>query len=530
MASGGIITTDIVSEKNFDEANIKKGYYSIRQHLQDDLLYAVTDGIANSNLGDAFRSLASSLAMGKANSYGSTILSNIFSGKGLSGIGGALGGFVGSIAISAIANNWEKWFGDKNKKETMASNAETKERYSKAYLNTYAAELNPFMTDELLSNLYQSRTLSAYVSWKSSSRGGLAGAFGGKNYTDTTPQWTFDNIKAIEDAVDAVNTYNDREERRLELLDAQGYSYQVLTEQLNALSSTMDRIYWMGDNFSTTSSWTSGEKFSIDLTDNIQDLKKAYYEALREYGQETGARNTQKANTFLALYPYLDNFAMGTYYDGSPYSSSRVNVRWQGEVNDNAEKSYEWIKKYQEEYMNKEATPLMFHAIQAAGLEQYRIASLQYSDPSKYQEEYLNLLQRQMDAAKTVMDEQEDIYHDLTKTFEEQSAALETYQHAQDTYYNTKLEILAQEQAKEEQIKKEEAAASLRRQEKMEALLGFTGEIAKTGNKIYILEGADQVGALKELMQECGDDPEALAALQAMLSAAQNKAKYGKIG
>ena len=88
----------------------------------------------------------------------------------------------------------------------------------------------------------------------------------------------------------------------------------------------------------------------------------------------------------------------------------------------------------------------------------------------------------------------------MTKTAQERQGALQDYQEAQDAYYNSKLELMANEAAKEEQIKKQEQQAALRASERMEALLGFTGEIAKTSNKIYILEGADQIGALEELL------------------------------
>ena len=143
-------------------------------------------------------------------------------------------------------------------------------------------------------------------------------------------------------------------------------------------------------------------------------------------------------------------------------------------------------------------------------------------------EAYLNVLERQKDAAELVMQQQEQIYLDMTKTFQEQQAALDTYQQAQDQYYNTKLEILAQERAKEEQLKKEEQQARLRSADRMEALLGFTGEMARTNNKIYILEGADQIGALRELEQYI-DDPEALSFVKRLMTAATNKNKYGKI-
>lgn len=507
-----------ITKSTKPEETIKKGWAAIKNQVKESLADAVTSGIINSNLGEALRGAITSIAATKAQSYGSTLISGLFGNKGVN-VAGALSGFVGSIAIGAIANNWKKWFGDKNKDKTMASNASTKERGSKAYLQTYAAMLNPYMTDEMLDDLYSTRWASSgmVVSWKSKRRGGLAGLAGGKNYSDTTPQYTYDLISAMENAVKAVEKYNDKKEKELDLLNSQGYSYQVLTEQLDALSNTMDRIKYMGDEY--THSWTSGEKFSIDLSDSIQDLKKAYYEALREYGEETGARNQQKASTFLSLYPFLDDFKRS-------YSSSTF------DFSDSPSYFYNEIANTQTNLLNRYADPRMLEMIKEAGKEQYNLASMQYTteDTSKYTEAYLKVLERQKEAAELVMQQQEQIYRDMTKTFEEQSAALETYQQAQEQYYNTKLEILAQERAKEEQLKKEEQQAKLRTADRMEALLGFTGEMAKRGdNNIYILEGADQIGALRE-MEKYIDDPEALAFVQRLITAALNKNKYGKIG
>lgn len=533
MMSGGLLT-NVVSGQDFKE-DFKKGYYSIREALENDLAYAVTSGITNSNIGEAMRNMVSSIASAKANSYGSTLLGGLFSGNGFAGLGGAVSGFVGSIAISAIANNWKKWFGDKGKEETRASNAATIERGSNAYLQTYAAMLNPFMTNAMYSNLLDARYNSIgnmHVSWKSSSRGGLAGVFGGKNYRDTTPQSTFDVIQAMEDAVDAIKDYNKQEEKRLDLLNAQGYGYSVLSQQVNALSDAVDRANWMNDSYSIN--WTGGEHFEIDLSDNIQDLKKAYYEALREYGSETAQRNTQTASTFLQLFPYMQQMYDGEQFVRDGWISQRMNISYghmEGRFadNDNPYSSYNAFEQNYLNYIDRNANKAMFEYVKEAGKEQFSLQSLQYSDPLAYTEQYLTILERSRDAAELVMQKQQEIYFDAARTYEEQSAALDMYQQAQDQYYNSKLEILAQEQAKEEQVRKEEQQAALRSSERMEALLGFTGEIARTGNKVYILEGADQVGALKEMIQNYGDDPEALAALQSMLAAAQNKSKFGKI-
>lgn len=513
------------TKKEISSEEIKKGYVSVRKMLHEDFTDAVVSGITNSNIGEVMRNMVSSIASAKANSYGSTLLGGLFSGNGFAGLGGAVSGFVGSIAVSAIANNWKKWFGDKGKEETRASNAATIERGSNAYLQTYAALLNPFMTNAMYSDLLDARYNSIgnmYVSWKSSSRGGLAGVFGGKNYRDTTPQSTFDVIQAMEDAVDVIKDYNKQEEKRLDLLSAQGYGYSVLSQQVNALSDAVDRANWMNDSYSIN--WSGGEHFEIDLSDNIQDLKKAYYEALREYGSETANRSNTASSTFLSLFPYLNNYGFSSYN----WYGMR-DVGWRYTDISNPLSALDYVTNASNMFADRNANRQLFELISTSGANQFNLQSLQYSDPLAYSEQYLTVLERSRDAAELVMERQKQIYFDATKTFEEQSAALEMYQQAQDQYYNSKLEILAQEQAKEEQIRKEEQQAALRSSARMEALLGFTGEIARTGNKVYILEGADQVGALKEMIQNYGDDPEALAALQSMLAAAQNKSKFGKI-
>lgn len=618
LAGGNIgvnpITGEIAGTKvNPDDVKkTSKSFWSaIKSDYGEAMAAAMAQGIVDSNLGEALRSTISSIASSKASSYGSNILGSLFSDGKIAT--GALTGFVGSIAVSAIANNWEKWFGDKGKEETMKANAETRERGANAYLSTYSALLNPYMTDEMLADLTNSRNGAGgmVVRYKSKRAGGLRGLAGGKNYSDATPQETFDLIDAMESAVEAVEDYNKTKTKELELLEAQGYSYTVLGEQMTALTDTMDRIGGLGANQSYT--WDNGQKYSIDLSDSIQDLKKAYYEALREYGQETANRTTQSATNFLSLFPFVDSVnygsagsewiedlqtytkeinvgeqrlqeavakaremgtkvsfkgdflwdvftplfdrqGTGSYKDAlsaarevyeaylnrgqtqtQTYTVDEGYMRYwddRGSVgaNANIEDIYNAVSKLTTDFLDRNATAGMLDVIKQAGANQFNLNALQYGgNQSDYASAYLKVLQRQQEAAQLVMKQQEEIYLDATKTFEEQSAALDMYQQAQDQYYSTKLEILAQEAAKEEQIKKEEAAANLRRQEQMEALLGFTGEIARTGNNVYILEGADQVGALKEMIQQYGDDPEALAALQAMLSAAQSKAKFGKI-
>ena len=494
----------------------KKSWSAIQNQVIEGFSEAVTSGIINSNLGDALRGAISSIAATKAQSYGSNILGSLFSGKGIAT--GALSGFVGSIAVSAIANNWKKWFGSKGHAETENKNRSTVERMANAFLSTYSAMLNPYITPELENEMWNAKQGSTYVGWRYKTDWK-----GKRTYYDDTPQATFNTISRVENAVKKIEDYNKEKERELDLLSAQGKGYQVLSEQVSALSGAMDRAKYMLDEYSFTFSGNvaGAGTYKIDLSENIDNLKKAYYEALRQYGEETGARNQQKASTFLSLFPYLDDYDMGSYR--SWFS------RRKKEGNDNPAWAYSYISGAQENLLDRYADPEMLRMIQQAGLEQFNLASMQYSDGgSQYTKAYLNVLERQKAAAEYVMQQQEEIYLDMTKTFEEQQAALETYQAAQEQYYNTKLEILAQEAAKEEQIKKEEQQAKLRSAEKMEALLGFTGEIARTGNKIYILEGADQVGALRELEQQI-DDPEALAIIQRLTTYAQNKNKFGKI-
>ena len=545
-AVGGLIPSSAFAGLEAKEVPeiAKKGWKAIESQVVNDFSEAVTSGIINSNLGDALRGAISSIAAGKAQSYGSTLISGLFGNKDVN-VAGALSGFVGSIAIGAIANNWKKWFGDKNKQETINKNMNTEQAAANAYLSTYSAMFNPFMTDDLYSDLLDARwayqTGNLTVSNKGKKRGFLAGVFGGKDYRDTTPSSTYSVIDSINNTLKTVEDYNKYKEKELELLEAQGRGYEVLGSQLEALSDTMNRVRYMNGTYSTTwEGWgnmAGTRTYEIDLSDNIQDLKKAYYEALRQYGEETGARNQQKANAFLGLYPFLDQYDMGK----ESVFAGFVQDRFRGgfvpqykavQNNDIANKAYDFISASQENLLNRNADPKILQMIQQAGLEQFSLASLQYTteDTSKYTEAYLRVLERQKEAAELVMQQQEQIYLDMTKTFEEQAAALETYQQAQEQYYNTKLEILAQEKAKEEQLKKEEQQAKLRSADRMEALLGFTGEMAKRGdNNIYILEGSDQIGALRE-MEKYIDDPEALAFVQRLITAALNKNKYGKIG
>ncbi len=546
LGSASLGAANLVAARGTDDVKTtSKNFWSaIKSDYGEAMAAAMAQGIIDSNLGEALRSTIGSIAASKASSYGSTLLSGLFSGNGFAGLGGAVSGFVGSLAVGAIANSlggwWDSISKDKHKGEVLAANAETQERVSKAWLNTYSVLLNPFLSSSDVQNIYDARynpsnkyTISH--EWKDTDWHWLTGQ---STWRDTTPQSTFDTITRLESAINLANENSDRIQKEIELLETKGYSYQALSMSMDYLSEAFSRSQSIWEN--PTFSWDDGKKFSVDLSDSIQELTKAYYDALKQYGQETASINTRNSSQYLAYAPFISELYGGTYYPD--FGSSRVNMRAGGYGGVDIYDTYDiWgdyadIFKYNrfeeiasDYYEGRNANKAMLEMVKNVGENQYNLAALQINDPVAYAEEYLSFLEKQMNAAAYIMEQQEYIYADASKTFEEQSAALEMYQQAQDSYYNAKLEMLSAEQAKEEQIRKEEQQAALRRQEQMEALLGFTGEIARTGNNVYILEGADQVGALKEMIQQYGDNPEALAALQAMLSAAQSKAKFGKI-
>ena len=272
----------------------KNFWTAIKTDYCEGMASAMTQGIMDSNLADALASFGKA----QAGNYGSQLLGGLLSGgtKSLSGAfatGGAGWGLVAGVAIDYVASNWKKWTGDKGKEETFASVANTKERGSNAYLNTYKSELNPYLSDEDLYRIYDARsdvwTKGMTVSWSERNRSShwLTGA---KSYHDTTPQSTYDVIAALEKANELAEKSAVQKEREMDLMAAQGKGYQVVTEQVNMLKSAVARISKDYREFG----WTSGEKFSIDLSENIQDLKKAYYEALKEYGNETASRTSQR--------------------------------------------------------------------------------------------------------------------------------------------------------------------------------------------------------------------------------------------
>lgn len=529
----------------------KNFWTAIKTDYCEGMAAAMTQGIMDSNLAEAL----SSFGKAQAGNYGSQLLGGLLSGgtKSLSGAfatGGAGWGLVAGVAIDYVASNWKKWTGDKGKVETFASVANTKERGSNAYLNTYKSELNPYLSDEDLYRIYDARSdvwsKGMTVSWSERNRNShwLTGA---KSYHDTTPQSTYDVIAALEKANELAEKSAVQKEREMDLLAAQGKGYQVVTEQVNLLKSAVDRISFDYREFG----WTSGEKFSIDLSENIQDLKKAYYEALKEYGNETASRTSQKNNTFLSMVPFLNGITTGDAGFTPTYTKSNsgflagflglsgANVRYDyynnlntTTANEGAYAMYNAFQEVFENYLNDSESSYgssMLDLVKQAGSNQFDLSSLQYSDPLAYSEAYIDILEKQQNAAYQVMLRSEEIYGDMTKTVEERQGALQDYQDAQEAYYNSKLEIMANEAAKEEEIKKREQQANLLAQEKMETLLGFTGEIARTGNNIYILEGADQIGALEELLPRVKDNPEAVAAVQSLILAANNRNKFGRI-
>jgi hypothetical protein len=132
-----------------------------------------------------------------------------------------------------------------------------------------------------------------------------------------------------------------------------------------------------------------------------------------------------------------------------------------------------------------------------------------------------------MAAYEEVMKRQEQIFQNASKSYEERSAALSTFEAAQESYYQAKLETLAAEEAAEAAVKAKQQEADARRIENLGSMLSLAGEVSQRGDKIAIIQGGDTAKALRELLERYKDDPEMVATLQTLVKVADDKARWG---
>jgi len=520
--TGGLFTAKGSNKKQA----AKDAYSGIKIQLAEDLSNAVAAGIINSDIVSAINSFGS--ALGNALSQSFTSKNPIIGTNG----GFNFTNFVGSFAISAGVSALSKTLGkafDNNKKSVMQRVSNTTNAVNDAFLNSYTYAYNPYVSDYDWSNLADRRNNQngIYVGYKKK-------AFHAY-HTDISSE-AYNYVAELEAMMKNADNRAQSDKWHLEELASTGRSFQALTIEVQKYSDTLGRV--SGMNTTAISRWTDASmNASIDLSETLHKLKVDFAELTSALGTAKAELNSVSANSFLVNYAYLDSLSAEKKSIFSSMFSANKSKQFDVALSSiDTVDSYELFRALSDAYQTEQATAFtwadkgMLSLIKQVGDSQFTLQSLQYTDPDAYSEKYLGILEKQVNAAQAVMSYQEAIFKDAAKTIEEQQAALEEYQSAQNTYYQTKLEVLAQEQAQQEAIAKKELEAKARSRTNLESALSIVGELgqrSQEGNKIVVIQAGNVTQALKDLISSYADDPEMLAMLKNTLTIAEQQGRWG---
>jgi hypothetical protein len=521
----------------------------LKEPLSKTIADAVTAGFANADFSSLELTLGSILSsvLSKSVATSNPVVDAATGAVNWGNLGVNLAASYGAKLISGLFTTKEK------NKEAIQQASNLEATISSAYLKTFESELLPYIAGEstamggyLKDQLYKARMgingiSVGYTYDKDWSWGDLSwqkeyqlNAPGASNALENLNYWN----KAAE-------KYNEQQKRNLELMSAGGQSFKALAAQTEVYTKAAATAGYTYDN--RTLSWTGygdragiNTKYETDLSDEIHELLITQTELARQLGAATAERSTNAAAGFARYAPWLENIYMPNQYSqqsstgngifspvvrGIPlpgfngYSASVEGL--------SRDQYYDAFEKLQNDYADRNISTGLLDIVKESGSGRYELEKLRVTGSEDYAEAYADYLDKQISAIEEVMERQEEIFKDATRTFEERSAALANYEAAQDSYYQAKLDSLAAEQAAEAAIKQKQQEADLRKAEGMEAALSLVGEVAQRGDKIVILQGGDSTAALKTLLEKFQDDPSVAAILTAAISENESKARWG---
>jgi hypothetical protein len=487
--SGGLLTAQAGSSSSTKDA-IK----DIKEPLSKTIAEAVQAGFANADFSNLSRTLGDILSSVLTRSVAQS--NPIMNAAGSINFGN-LGLNLAASAVSSVLTRSGRFFGGREEhgKEAIGQVTDLINNLTKAYDQSYLSEIYSVYAPQDRKNAIEAarkkaRGASASYTWSDSGNG---------VWSDKTRTYALvdngagDALRAIQEAVKAVETISKNKELDLKLEAAQGFEYKVLKEQVAAYQTSLQSLYYGPSSYSDS---------ATDRTEATRTVQTELAQMIRELASATAERSTNISTSYAQYAPWLT--MTGT-----------------------RDQTYENWQSLQTSYFDRDINAGMLDIVKSSGKSKYDLQALQISDPEAYKEEYQDYLDRQMEAYEEVMERQAAIFDDLTKSYEERSAALQAFEDAQEGYYQAKLDAMAAEQAAEEAIKQKQQEADLRKAERMEAALSLVGEVAQRGDKIVILQGGDSTVALKELLEKFSDDPEVSAILQAAITNSEAKARWG---
>ena len=508
-----------------------------KQELSQTIADAVTAGFANADFSSLELTLGSILSSVLSKSVAT---SNPVVDAATGAVNwGNLGVNLAVNAATKVLTRPGRFFGGREEhgKEAIQQAADLKGRMGQAYVDSFVSEMTSVFAGKAMRDAI------------ANARFGYYGTSIGYTWNDSGNGWTSDRtrtyaladngasaaLKKLTDAVKEAEIFSENREAWINLQAAKGYEYSALKDKVAAYESASS---YYGE---ASLKWTDGSvNQGENLTKLTYEIQSTLAEMVRELGNATAARFTAAASGFSKYAPWLENIYMPNQYSqqsstgngifspvvrGIPlpgfdgYSASVEGL--------SRDQYYDAFEKLQNDYADRNISTGLLDIVKESGSGRYELEKLRVTGSSDYAEAYADYLDKQISAIEEVMERQEEIFKDATRTFEERSAALANYEAAQDSYYQAKLDSLAAEQAAEEAIKQKQQEADLRKAERMEAALSLVGEVAQRGDRIVILQGGDSTTALKELLEKFSDDPEVSAILQAAITNNESKARWG---
>lgn len=521
--SGGLFTA---------QGDTKSALKDIQEPLSKTIADAVTAGFANADFSSLELTLGSILSSVLSKSVATS--NPVVDAETGAVNWGNLGVNLAVNAATKVLTRPGRFFGGREEhgKEAIQQAADLKGRMGQAYVDSFVSEITSvFATRAMKDAIANARSgdvgTSTGYTWNDSGNG---------IWSDRTRTYAMiDNgasaaLKKLTDAVKAAETFSENKEAWINLQAAKGYEYSALQAKVDAYKESLTSVYFGQQDLR----WSDGSvNEGQNLTVITREVESTLAEMVRELGQATADRFTAAASGFSKYAPWLQNFAMPAMMPGqngaggtaAMYDSFDYYLNPASSLS--RDQQYDAFEKLQNNFADRNINGGLLDMVKEAGSGRYELEKLRVTGSEDYAEAYADYLDKQISAIEEVMERQEEIFKDATRTFEERSAALANYETAQDSYYQAKLDSLAAEQAAEEAIKQKQQEADLRKAERMEAALSLVGEVAQRGDRIVILQGGDSTTALKELLEKFSDDPEVSAILQAAITNNEAKARWG---
>lgn len=493
----------------------------IEESLSETIAEAVQTGFANADFSDLSMTLGSILT--------SVLSKSIAQSNPVMDAGGAInwGNLGANIGVSFATKAITGLFTTKEKnKEAIQQAATIQDKTANAYMDSFETMIGAVYASPEYKNRLKEAQKSFWgakigYSWdKDWSWGDLSYV---KEY-QVNDMGASAAYKKIAEAADNMQTASDNYESELNLKSAQGYDYAVLSAKIDAYKQSLQSVT-MGR---PQAIWNGTEYKSENLTVLTNEVRSELETMIRELGSATAGRSNAVASGFAKYAPWLEeifikssgNNMLNSVMPGVAGYSANVSSLSRDEYFN----AYEGL---QNDFADRNISPELLDMVKQSGSGKYELEKLRVTGSDDYAEKYLEYVEKQVSAYEEVMERQDEIFSDAARTFEERSAALATYEAAQESYYQAKLDALAAEQAAEAAIKQKQQEADLRKAEGMEAALSLVGEVAQRGDKIVILQGGDSTAALKTLLEKFQDDPSVAAILTAAISENEAKARWG---